>query len=68
MGADWPDVAVSAQGDDDGDDSLGEHGENWDTWSPSWSRKRHIDGAGCFIEKAQSTRLTSVRVSGNDNK
>jgi hypothetical protein len=61
-GAHWPGVTISGQGTVDRNDSLGEHGEDWNTWS----RKRHVDGAGCFIEKAQSTRLTSVRVSDDD--
>ena len=36
------------------DDSLREHGENRN----AWRRKRHVDSAGCFVEKAQSTRPT----------
>ena len=36
------------------DDSLTENGEHWD----AWGRKRHVDSAGCFMEKAQSTRPT----------
>lgn len=63
-GAHWSDVTVSAQGADVRNDSLGEHGEHWDTWS--W--KRHVDGAGCFIEKAQRTRLTFVGVSDDSTK
>lgn len=59
-----PDVTVSAHGTDDRDDSLGEHGKDWDTWG--W--QRHVDGAGCFIEKAQSTRPTSVKVSDDNTE
>lgn len=33
---------------------VAEHGENRD----AWGRKRHVDSAGCFMEKAQSTRPT----------
>lgn len=55
-------VTVSAHGTEHRNDSLGKHGEYWDTWG--W--QRHVDGAGCFIEKAQSTRPTSVKVS-DDN-
>ena len=36
------------------DDSLIEHGEHWN----AWGGKRHVDSAGCFVEKAQSTRPT----------
>ncbi len=57
-------VTVSAHGTEHRNDSLGKHGEYWDTWG--W--QRHVDGAGCFIEKAQSTRLTSVRVSDDDTE
>jgi len=46
---------------------IGKHGENWDTWS----RQRHVDGAGCFIEKAQSTRPTRIQMcfrEGDDER
>ena len=67
LGRGWeltgPDVTVSAHGTDDRNDSLGEHGKDWYTWG--W--QRHVDGAGGFIEKAQSTRPTLVKVS-DDNE
>jgi hypothetical protein len=47
-----PDVTVNAQGTEDRNDSLSKHGKYWD----ARSRKRYVDGAGCFIEEAQSTR------------
>jgi hypothetical protein len=59
-----PDVTVRAHGTDDRNDSLGEHGKDWHTWR--W--QRHVDGAGCFIEKAQSTRPTSVKVSDDNTE
>lgn len=59
-----PGVTVSAHGTDDRNDSLGEYGEDWDTWG--W--QRHVDGARGFIEKAQSTRPTLVRVSDDNTQ
>jgi hypothetical protein len=59
-----PDVTVIVHGADDRNDSLGEDSENWDTWG--W--QRHVDGAGCFIEKSQSTRPTSVKVSDDNTE
>ncbi len=55
---------MSAQGTEDRNDSLSEHGKHRDAWS--W--KRYIDGAGCFVEEAQSTRLARVRVSDLPHK
>lgn len=49
-----PEVMRGVQGTEVRDDSLSEDGKDWNTGS--W--KGHVDGAGCFVEKAQSTRLT----------
>jgi hypothetical protein len=46
-----PDITVSDHDADDQNDSLDELGEDWNTWG--W--QRYVDGAGCFIEKAQRT-------------
>jgi hypothetical protein len=59
-----PGVTVSAHRTDDQNDSLSEHGKDWDTWC--W--QRHVDGAGCFIEKSQSTRPTSMKVSDDNTE
>jgi hypothetical protein len=45
----------------DGNDSLGEHGEDWDAWD--WHR--YADGIGCPI-KSPRAQTTSVRVSDDD--
>jgi hypothetical protein len=59
-----PDVTVSAHGTEDRNDSLGEDGEDRDTWR--W--QRYVNGAGGFIKKAQSTRPTSVKVSDDNTE
>lgn len=59
-----PHVTISVHGADDRNDSLGEDGEDWD--ARRW--QRHVDGAGCFIEKAQSTRPTLVKVSDDNTE
>jgi hypothetical protein len=59
-----PDVTVSAHGTDNRNDSLSEHGKDWDTGG--W--QRHVDGAGCFIEKSQSTRPTSMNISDDNTE
>jgi hypothetical protein len=49
-----PEVIPSAQGTQDMNDLLSEDGKDRN----ARSGKRHVGGAGCFIEKAQSARLT----------